>query len=198
MEEKLEKIKAFYTDNKPYRPPRQVNADDPADIQDLDEIKLHELKECFSLFDQNNDGYIDASDLRSTFKTMGMEVDDKVIDEMIADASQPIDFDSFAMMMCFKTMELEPEIVLLEALSKWDERVQGVISLERFFTHLTTYNVDRFTLDEAKAVLNEAPLVEKGENFKGLESNTDSWIDYLLWVEKFSGFRKARQANYSM
>lgn len=42
-----------------------------------------------------------------------------------------IDFDSFAMMMCFKTMELEPEIVLLEALSKWDERIQGVISLER-------------------------------------------------------------------
>ena len=68
----------------------------------------------------------------------------------------------------------------------------------RFFTHLTTYNSDRFTLDEAKAVLNEAPLIEKGENFKGLESNTDSWIDYLTWVEKFSGFRKARQANYSM
>lgn len=45
MEEKLEKVKAFYTDNKPYRPPKQVNADDPADIQDLDEIKLHELKE---------------------------------------------------------------------------------------------------------------------------------------------------------
>jgi len=45
MEEKLEKVKAFYSDQKPYRPPKQVNADDPADIQDLDEIKLHELKE---------------------------------------------------------------------------------------------------------------------------------------------------------
>jgi hypothetical protein len=34
-------------------------------------------------------------------------------------------------------MELEPEIVLLEALSKWDERVQGVISLERWdLSHL--------------------------------------------------------------
>ena len=39
--------------------------------------------------------------------------------------------DSFAMMMCFKTMEMEPEIVLLEAFSKWDEKIQGVISLER-------------------------------------------------------------------
>jgi Ca2+-binding EF-hand superfamily protein len=83
------------------------------------------------LFDQNNDGFIDEKDLRGTFKTMGMQVDDKAIAEMMADASQPIDFDSFALMMVYKTMELEPEIVLLEALSKWDERVQGVISLER-------------------------------------------------------------------
>lgn len=62
---------------------------------------------------------------------MGMEVSDEVISQMMKDASQPIDFDSFAMMMCFKTMELEPEIVLLEALSKWDEKVQGVISQDR-------------------------------------------------------------------
>lgn len=62
---------------------------------------------------------------------MGMEVSDEVIQQMMKDASQPIDFDSFAMMMCFKTMELEPEIVLLEALSKWDEKIQGVISQDR-------------------------------------------------------------------
>jgi Ca2+-binding EF-hand superfamily protein len=62
---------------------------------------------------------------------MGMDVPDTTINEMIADASQPIDFDSFAMMMCFKTIELEPEIVLLEAFSKWDDKIQGVISLER-------------------------------------------------------------------
>jgi len=62
---------------------------------------------------------------------MGMDVPDEQIELMLKDASQPCNFDSFAMMMCFRTMEMEPEIVLLEALSKWDERVQGVISLER-------------------------------------------------------------------
>ncbi|KAG5670257.1 hypothetical protein PVAND_000534 [Polypedilum vanderplanki] len=197
MEEvKLDKIREFV--NRPYRPPKPVSADDPTDIQDLDEIKLHELKECFTLFDQNNDGFIDADDLRQTFKTMGMEADDKVIESMIADASQPINFDSFAMMMCFKTMELEPEIVLLEALSKWDERIQGVISLERIFAHLTTYNNDRLSVEEAKEVINEAPLMQTKEGLRGLESPTDSWIDYLLWVEKFAGFRKPRAANYSI
>lgn len=60
-----------------------------------------------------------------------MDVTDEMIQTMLKDASQPVDFDSFAMMMCFKTMDMEPEIVLLEAFSKWDEKIQGVISLER-------------------------------------------------------------------
>lgn len=87
--------------------------------------------QCFNLFDLNNDGFIDANDLRGTFKTMGMDVSEELIQSMLKDGSSPMNFDSFAMMMCFKTMELEPEIVLLEALSKWDERIQGVISLEQ-------------------------------------------------------------------
>jgi Ca2+-binding EF-hand superfamily protein len=62
---------------------------------------------------------------------MGLEVTDEEVDAMMTDASQPIDFESFAMMICFKTMEMEPEIVMLEALSKWDENVQGVISLDK-------------------------------------------------------------------
>lgn len=43
--------------------------------------------------------------------------------------------------------------------------------------------------------LDEAPLVTK-EGLKGLESIQDSWIDYLLWIEKFAGFRKARMQNF--
>jgi len=56
--------------------------------------------QCFNLFDLNNDGFIDASDLRGTFQTMGMQVDDEQIKIMLADGSQPMNFDSFALMMC--------------------------------------------------------------------------------------------------
>lgn len=126
MDSKLDKVREFATSEKAYRPPKGVNVKDSSDVQDLDEIKLHELKEvsdlyviiksfyipshsiqCFNLFDLNNDGYIDANDLKGTFRTMGMEVSEEMIQSMLKDASQPIDFDSFAMMMCFKTMELE-------------------------------------------------------------------------------------------
>jgi Ca2+-binding EF-hand superfamily protein len=89
------------------------------------------IVQCFNLFDLNNDGFLCAQDIRGTYLTMGLEVSDEEIQAMMNDASQPIDFESFAMMICFKTMEMEPEIVMLEALSKWDERVQGVISLDK-------------------------------------------------------------------
>lgn len=45
MEVKLEKVREFAASTQAYRPPREVSANDAADIQDLDEIKLHELKE---------------------------------------------------------------------------------------------------------------------------------------------------------
>lgn len=42
----MNKVREWYSENaRPYRPPRAVNADDTADIQEIDEIKLHELKE---------------------------------------------------------------------------------------------------------------------------------------------------------
>lgn len=45
MDWKLDKVREFATSEKAYRPPKEVNAGDSSDIQDLDEIKLHELKE---------------------------------------------------------------------------------------------------------------------------------------------------------
>lgn len=45
MDAKLDKVKEFATSEKAYRPPKEVNSQDSSDIQDLDEIKLHELKE---------------------------------------------------------------------------------------------------------------------------------------------------------
>lgn len=45
MDLKLDKVREFATSEKAYRPPKAVKSGDSGDIQDLDEIKLHELKE---------------------------------------------------------------------------------------------------------------------------------------------------------
>lgn len=41
----MEKVREFTASTQAYRPPKAVSIDDASDIQDLDEIKLHELKE---------------------------------------------------------------------------------------------------------------------------------------------------------
>lgn len=39
----------------------------------------------------------------------------------------PLTFESFVMLMGFKTIEMDPEDVMVEALSKWDLQKLGVI-----------------------------------------------------------------------
>lgn len=65
----------------------------------------------------------------------------------------------------------------------------------RIFTDIQTYNQDRLTSEEAIDALSDAPIVNK-PNLKGLLSPRDSWIDYLLWVEKLAGFRKPNMRLY--
>lgn len=45
MDGKLDKVREFARSEKAYRPPKEVDSKNSSDIQDLDEIKLHELKE---------------------------------------------------------------------------------------------------------------------------------------------------------
>jgi hypothetical protein len=73
--------------------------------------------------------------------------------------------------------------------------LQSFSPLDRIFVHITTYNNDRLSEEEAKEALEDAPIVNK-PGLKGLQSPTDSWIDYLLWVEKLAGFRKPSMRLY--
>lgn len=45
----------------------------------------------------------------------------------------PLDFDAFVMLLGYKTIELDPEDVLIEALSKWDLEKAGVIDEDKYF-----------------------------------------------------------------
>lgn len=49
-------------------------------------------------------------------------------------AMNPLDFDAFVMLLGYKTIELDPEDVLIEALSKWDVGQTGLISESKLTT----------------------------------------------------------------
>lgn len=117
--------------DEPYVPPVAVEAGDMNALQELDERKIIELREAFNLFDLDHSGCIEAEDLKATFQTLGVEVPDEFIAGMLADAMDPLDFQSFVLMYGIRTIEMDPEVVLLEALSKWDKERTGQISIER-------------------------------------------------------------------
>lgn len=122
------KVREF---KEPYEVPVAVKSNNVEALADIDERKLIELKEAFNLFDLNNDGFIDAADLRGTYLTLGQEVSESQISQMMSEAMNPLDFDAFVVLLGYRTIELDPEDVLLEALSKWDKEGNGLISEDR-------------------------------------------------------------------
>lgn len=81
------------------------------------------------MFDFDSDGYIDAADLRAMYISLGQEdVADQQIHQMLSEALNPLDFESFVNLMGYRTVDLDPEDVLIAALSKWDKQGDGLIS----------------------------------------------------------------------
>ncbi|XP_059485358.1 myosin regulatory light polypeptide 9-like [Neocloeon triangulifer] len=139
---------------------KQIAEEEFANAQ---ENKLRELAEGFFLLDWNKDGQIDKVDLQMTFASLGFpDVPDEQIDGMLSEASSPLDIDAFIELMGKKSAELDPEDLLVKALSCWDEDSSGFISEERIRRDLMTWG-DIFTEQEVNYALEDAPLYEEPE-----------------------------------
>lgn len=64
---------------------------------------MEELREAFALFDRDNNGSIDASELQGCFRALGFEVDPAELDQMLqsidADSNSTIELPEFVAMM---------------------------------------------------------------------------------------------------
>ncbi|VVC88262.1 unnamed protein product [Leptidea sinapis] len=154
----------------------------PANVlAELDETKIFELKEAFLLFDMDGDGCIDHNDLRGTLISLGEKVDESAVENMLSEASNPLDFDAFVNLLGYKTLELDSEETLIAALSRWDSDNTGYISEERIRHDLMTWG-DRFTEKEADYALDEAPTIR--------DKNGYILIDYKQFCRKLCGLKK--------
>ncbi|XP_049780369.1 myosin regulatory light polypeptide 9-like isoform X1 [Schistocerca cancellata] len=164
-----------------YVPPPPATKRDVDLLKDMDEAKLEELREAFQLFDLDKDGVISSKDLRLTFATLGQpDIPDTEIKQMLSETIGPLDFESFVILLGYKTVEMDPETVLIDALSRWDYDNSGLISEERIKHDLVTWG-DRFTPEEADLALDDAPVCMR----KGV-----AMIDYIKFCNTLSGLRK--------
>ncbi|XP_067010723.1 uncharacterized protein [Anabrus simplex] len=170
-----------------YVPPPPATKKDVDLLTDLDEAKLLELKEAFELFDLDQDGFIDSRDLMMTFQTLGQtDVKDEDVQSMLSEAICPLDFDAFVILLGYKTIEMDPEQILVEALSQWDYDNSGLISEERIKHDLMTWG-DKFTKEEAEMALEDAPVYVN-------KKTGSAMIDYIKFCNTLSGLRKKTRA----
>lgn len=123
----------------------------------FDQAQIQEFKEAFNMIDQDRDGFISKEDLHDTLASMGKNPTDEYLEEMINEATGPINFTMFLTMFGDKLNGTDPETVIMNAFACFDEDAIGNISEERLRDLLVSIG-DRFTEEECEELLRDAPI----------------------------------------
>ncbi|CAF0914748.1 unnamed protein product [Brachionus calyciflorus] len=123
----------------------------------FDSSQIHEFKEAFYMIDQDRDGFITKEDLQDIFVSLGKIESDNLIDNMLSEASGPINFTMFLTLFGVKMNGTDSEDVIKNAFSCFDEKGTGLISEECFREAITTMG-DRFSIEEIDDLLRGIPM----------------------------------------
>uniref|UniRef100_A0A3Q3XAY7 EF-hand domain-containing protein n=1 Tax=Mola mola TaxID=94237 RepID=A0A3Q3XAY7_MOLML len=106
-----------------------------------------DIQEAFTIMDQNRDGVIDKGDLRDTFAALGrLNVSNDELDEMMKEASGPINFTIFLAMFGEKLKGTDPEETILNAFKIFDPEGKGILRGDEY--EPSSFSADRFTEEE--------------------------------------------------
>jgi len=122
---------------------------------------MQEMKEAFTMIDQNRDGVIDIEDLKDMYSNLGRIPPDAELKEMLKEAPGALNFTMFLNLFGEKLSGTDPEDAIRNAFSMFDEEGKGFLP-EEYLKDLLSNMGDNFTADEIKQTWKEAPL-EKGK-----------------------------------
>jgi myosin regulatory light chain 12 len=123
----------------------------------FDQDQIQEFKEAFNMIDQNRDGFSDNDDLKDMLASLGKEVTDEYLDEMMNQAPGAINFTMFMTLFGERLQGTDPEDVIRNAFACFDEANAGKIHEDYLREILTTFG-DRFTDDQVDDMYKEAPI----------------------------------------
>ena len=104
----------------------------------FDQSQIQEFKEAFNMIDQTRDGFIDAADLKDMFASLGKDVTDDYVEDMLNDASGAINFTMFLTLFGEKLNGTDPEDVIRNAFACFDEEQSGQLQEDRLVDLLQT------------------------------------------------------------
>lgn len=90
------------------------------------------------MIDQNRDGFIDAADLKDMFASLGKDVTDDYVEDMLNDANGAINFTMFLTLFGEKLNGTDPEDVIRNAFACFDDEGFGKLDEDRLVTLLQT------------------------------------------------------------
>ncbi|XP_036405670.1 myosin regulatory light chain 2, skeletal muscle isoform-like [Megalops cyprinoides] len=123
----------------------------------FDQSKIQELKEAFTVIDQNRDGVITKDDLMDTFAAMGcLNVPKEELDAMMKEASGPINFTTFLTMFGERLKGSDPEDTITAAFKVLDPEGKGTITKD-YLEQLLTTQCNRFSEEEIKNMWSAFP-----------------------------------------
>jgi len=97
----------------------------------FEQSQIQEFKEAFNMIDQNRDGFIDADDLKDMFASLGKDVKDDYVEDMLSEASGAINFTMFLTLFGEKMNGTDPEDVIRNAFACFDEEGSGKVDEDK-------------------------------------------------------------------
>jgi len=123
--------------------------------------QVAEFKEAFGFIDQDKDGILSKSDIRATFDQMGRLTSDRELEEMLSEASGPINFTMFLTIFGSRVAGMDEEEVIVNAFQIFDEG-DGTCSEDKLRKMLCTFG-QKLTDQEASDAFGEAPVAANGK-----------------------------------
>jgi len=122
--------------------------------------QVAEFKEAFQLIDNDKDGIIGKNDLRATFDSIGRLSSEKELDEMVGEASGPINFTQLLTLFANRMSGgSDDDDVVINAFKSFDD--EGKIDSERLRHALMTWG-DKFSADEVDEAYDQMEIDDKG------------------------------------
>ncbi|XP_067430654.1 myosin light chain 5-like [Thunnus thynnus] len=135
----------------------------------FEQTQIQEFKEAFTLIDQNRDGFIDKEDLKDTYASLGkLNVKDNELEDMLKEATGPINFTMFLNLFGGKLHGTDPEDTILNAFKMFDPDSKGFIHKDELQKLLMT-QADKFTSEEVKQMFQSSNIDPAGNlDYKSL------------------------------
>ncbi|KAG7321071.1 hypothetical protein KOW79_015486 [Hemibagrus wyckioides] len=135
----------------------------------FEQTQIQEFKEAFTLIDQNRDGFIDKEDLKDTYASLGkLNVKDNELEDMLKEASGPINFTMFLNLFGEKLHGTDPEDTILNAFKMFDPEAKGYINTAEL-QHILMTQADKFSAEEVRQMFQSSNIDSAGNlDYKSL------------------------------